>query len=250
MVNRFLSRAIPFRALLHAIESVLFTGRCVLCTDRTNRRLDMCEACEIELPWSTEQCSRCALPLPAGITHENAVCGLCQIAPPIFDRAQTIWTYSPPIAQLISAFKYQRRFSYGRVLCELASQEIASTHLLTPKPDYLVATPLHWRRHLHRGFNQCDHIATFFSNSLGIPVFRGVKRVKATPAQQSLDSLQRHDNIAGAFEVKSTESLQGRCVAVVDDVMTTGATANELSQCLLDAGVNEVHIWCLARTHQ
>jgi ComF family protein len=107
---------------------------------------------------------------------------------------------------------------------------------------------MHWRRRLQRGDNHAHYLAQIFSEQLGIPLLRGVKRQRYTQPQESLSKAQRRANLKRAFAVSSKLDLTGMRLAIVDDVMTTGATANALSQCLLNAGATQVHIWCLART--
>ncbi|MBL4827617.1 MAG: ComF family protein [Spongiibacteraceae bacterium] len=242
MVNRLSTAFFPPHKLSQAIESLAFIGNCIVCGHRSLRDIDICQACEDDLPWSQHQCQRCALPTPT----DTKMCGQCILSPPTFHYALSVWVYAAPVAQLISAFKYQHCYSYGKVLAKIAAKTIASTHL--HKPDLLIATPLHWWRHLRRGFNQSDYICNYWSQTLNIPIYRGIQRIKATPAQQSLHLQQRRRNISGAFRMKPSGTLNGQTVAIVDDVLTTGATANELSRCLLQAGASKVYLWCLART--
>jgi len=152
------------------------------------------------------------------------------------------------VAQLVSAFKYQRKYSYGQALAQLMSQQLAAAYAGQTLPDMVVAAPLHWRRYWHRGFNQSELLARVYSNQLHIRVFHGLQRRRSTPSQQSLTADQRKHNLRNAFHVLKPSAITGKCIALVDDVMTTGATAREISQTLLNAGAGEVHIWVLART--
>jgi ComF family protein len=157
-----------------------------------------------------------------------------------------MWQYRYPIAQLIADFKYHRHYSYGHNLAKAASIRFASAYLNEQYPDFLVPTPLHWRRRLMRGFNQSEQLAATLSSSLQIPVAPLLKRPQYTAPQQSLNRPQRQQNLRGAFSVSG--NVEGKRLAIIDDVMTTGATATEISRCLLQAGAAEIHIWCLART--
>ena len=204
----------------------------------------ICKACFSELPWLTNPCELCALPLP--VTSGAQRCGECLQKPPLFTRIEAPWLYEPPIAQLIVGFKHNRRYSYGEALATIAAQNRAGGTL----PDWICPTPLHWLRHLKRGFNQSQQLADCYSRHTGIAVKQCLQRINHTPAQQGLDAEQRKRNLRGSFRVagKAVESIKGKRIAVIDDVVTTCATANEISRCLLDAGAAEVQIWCLART--
>ncbi len=237
MVNRF------FHSLSAPLPNFSIIGQCILCGDSAQAGLDICPPCVAELPTLGHCCPRCALPLADG---DGSDCGQCLLLPPPFSRTEAAWCYQPPIAQIISGFKYNHHYCYGKTLAVLMHRKIAGAYLHDALPDRITATPLHWSRLLRRGFNQSEQLARYYAKQLAIPLITAVKRRKATPAQQSLDALQRQQNLRGAFTV--VEDVTGMCIALVDDVMTTGATASEISRCLLDAGAAEVHVWCLART--
>lgn len=237
MVNSFFHRLrayfIRFRPL----------GRCILCDSHAQPELDICAACAVDLPALGPCCSGCALPMT---TNAADLCGQCLLSPPPFSLAIASWLYAPPVAQLIAAFKYEQRLSYGETLAKINAKTLVSTYRQRQLPDLITPTPLHWRRHLQRGFNQSDLLAQHYAKQLNIPLQQLIKRDKATPPQQALNAKQRKQNLSNAFSVCG--NVRGKSVALVDDVMTTGATATEISRCLLAAGAREVHIWCLART--
>lgn len=239
-LKRFYSRIIT-----NCSSIIRINGQCILCGDCGQQSLDMCPPCEQSLSIIKHCCRTCAMPL---LNHSELLCGDCLQHPPPFTHTQAIWTYGFPVAQLIAAYKYQRKLSYGQTLGEIAIRHIEDAYSQRPAPDYIVATPLHWRRQLARGFNQTDMLARHYSNRLQTPLLSGVKRKKLTQPQQSLDARQRKVNLRDAFSIANPKPIKGKLVAVVDDVMTTGATAKELSQTLLDTGAREVHIWVLART--
>ncbi len=248
MVNRF------FHAFLRKLPLSL-AGQCILCGANNHRNcttnalrldrrnLDLCLACENDLPSINHGCQHCALPLAVKSARD---CGQCLRSPPPFKRTIAAWPYSPPIAQLISGFKYNRHYSYGQSLGKVLASKLASTYKHNNIPQLIVPTPLHWWRQLQRGFNQSEQLASCLSSQLQVPISRAVKRIKPTPPQQTLNAQQRRHNLQGVFTV--TRPVRGKRLALVDDVMTTGATAAEISRCLLSAGALEVHVWCLART--
>lgn len=236
MVNRF---SIPIASFL----TQLLPGHCVLCGCASGRPLDLCPDCEADLPWLQQACRRCALPL----AHtDKQYCGRCQRSPPPFVRAEATWHYAAPVAQLIGGFKYHSHYSYGHVLAKLCPKKIVSTYYDRPVPDLIVPTPLHWWRQLGRGFNQSEQLARQLAAATDRPVCRAVLRHRRTPPQQGLNAQQRQKNLQSAF--RTVLPVAGRSVALVDDVMTTGATASAISHCLLAAGATQVHLWCLART--
>ncbi len=137
-------------------------------------------------------------------------------------------------------------------LAKLASPIIQQRYLSRTDPlatpDTIIAIPLHWRRYWQRGFNQSELLANSLSRQLKIPLVKALTRCRSTTMQQSLNAEQRQRNLHNAFAVTKPELIQGRRIALVDDVMTTGATATEVARTLLSAGAGEVHIWVLART--
>lgn len=235
MVNSFWRR----------LSGLTLRGQCILCADRGQPGVDICLACEAELPFLGPHCRCCALPLNQ---LDQPLCGHCLKSPPPFSRTEAVWEYRPPIAQLIQGFKYRRRFSYGKLLATISSRKFASAYQHSATPDLITPVPLHWRRQLQRGFNQSERLAVVFARQLNLPLIKVMKRRQATSPQQQLNASQRRKNLQQAFHV--TRSVNGKTIAVVDDVMTTGATARAVSDCLLAAGAADVHIWCLARTPQ
>ena len=229
--------------LLQQLEFRLFPGHCVLCGDASQDRRDIWNPCRESLPRRGPSCRQCALPLPE---DSGKLCGHCQLEPPPFQRSLSCWDYQPPLSYLIGGYKYHRQFQAGRVLAELATPILRQQLAGREPPHYLVATPMHWRRRWQRSFNHSEQLSRYFAKALNIPLLTGRKRVRPTPAQQSLTAAERRRNLKGAFRFDPT--LSGEHVAVVDDVMTTGATAAAISDCLLEAGAGAVEIWCLART--
>ena len=216
---------------------------CVLCHRKGQAGLDLCEDCQQDLPvLGPKQCNCCALPL----THNGSSCADCLKSPPSFKQLWAAWHYAHPIDELINHFKNHYGISAGKVLSQLLARHIANNH--GPMPDCLIPTPLHWRRLLSRGFNQSELIAGQLSRQLGIPLQPCVKRIRHTPKQQQLSAKQRRRNLKQAFIVANPKAIQGKRVALVDDVVTTCSTAELISQLLIQAGAAEVYIWCLART--
>ncbi|WP_210712920.1 ComF family protein [Pseudomonas sp. MWU349] len=219
---------------------------CLLCDEPSDSALALCAPCLDELPWLGAQCSVCALPLPApGLT-----CGQCLQEPPAFQRVIAPWRYDFPVDSLISRFKHHEKWPFGRLMAELLGQFL---HYRfdegLPRPDCLLPVPLSRRRLRQRGFNQAGMLAQWLGASLQLMVQpKLLLRTQDTPAQQGLDARARQRNLRQAFALTDQAQVAGRHLALVDDVLTTGATAQALARLLINAGARRVDIYCLART--
>jgi ComF family protein len=218
---------------------LLLPARCLLCGDDGEAGRDLCAACRGELPANRACCARCALPLAASV----ALCGSCLRRMPPWDAAWAPFAYGWPLDRLESRFKFAGDLAAGRVLCDLWS--------LAPRPvdmpQLLLPVPLHRARLRSRGYNQALELGRGLSRQLGIPLHAtALRRVRGTEAQTELDAVSRRRNVRDAFTLDSRIALPAH-VAVVDDVMTTGATLAECARVLKRAGVARVDVWALAR---
>jgi len=210
-------------------------GDCLLCGAESGPEL-LCPACIGELPALPESCPQCALPSPAA-----AVCGSCINRSPHFDATLALWRYEFPCDGLVQALKYRAQFA----LAGFFARSLASRPL--PEVDVVLPMPLHAKRLAERGFNQALEIARGLARYRGTPIEpRGVLRLKNTPPQTELPYEDRAKNVRGAFRCEL--DLSGASVAVLDDVMTTGATLNELARVLKRAGARRVENFVIART--
>ncbi|MHC8323595.1 ComF family protein [Pseudomonas sp. GB2N2] len=219
---------------------------CLLCNEPADEATPICLGCETDLPWLGDHCQTCALPLPAaGLT-----CGQCLQQPPAFEQVITPWTYSFPVDSLITRFKHSAKWPYGRLLGELLAQFLHHRFdEYLARPDALVPIPLATKRLRQRGFNQAAMLARWLSTSLDIPCEEAlVKRIQDTDAQQDLNADARKKNLRNAFALIPNAPIKGRHLALVDDVLTTGATAQALARMLREAGAARVDVYCLART--
>ena len=223
------------------------TQICLICDEATESADSVCNVCETELPWLIEHCNLCALPLPM----EGLICGQCQKHPPAFKQVIAPWTYSFPIDSLISRFKHQARWPLGQMLARLLTQHLQhrfDNTGLTP-PDCLLPVPMARKRLRERGYNQAQMLARWLSSNLNIRYDEHLLlRPHETVAQQALDAKTRQRNLLGAFALAPDAKVQGRHFALVDDVLTTGATAHSLARLLMNAGARQVDVYCLART--
>ncbi|MFJ7797421.1 ComF family protein [Pseudomonas sp. NPDC096950] len=219
---------------------------CLLCSEAADDATPICTACETELPWLGEHCQTCALPLPAsGLT-----CGQCLQQPPAFERVAAPWSYSFPVDTLITRFKHNAKWPLGRLLGELLAQFLQ--HRFDEdleRPDLLIPVPLASKRLRQRGFNQAAMLARWLSANLDIPCDESLLlRIQDTSAQQELKAEARKRNLRNAFALAPGASVIGRHLALIDDVLTTGATAQTLARLLMNAGAARVDVYCLART--
>lgn len=219
---------------------------CLLCGEASDDATPICTACETELPWLGDQCQTCALPLPAA----GMTCGPCLKQPPAFERVVVPWTYGFPVDSLITRFKHSAKWPFGHLLAELLARFLL--HRFDEdldRPDTLVPVPLAIKRLRQRGFNQAAMLAGWLGTRLDIACDEKLLlRVQDTSAQQLLKADARKKNLRNAFALAPHATIKGRHLALVDDVLTTGATAQALARLLMDAGAARVDVYCLART--
>lgn len=221
-----------------------FDQFCVLCDRPSGQALPLCLECEADLPWLGGGCTLCALPMP------GSLCTDCLLRPPPFTQAEAALAYEFPVDTLITRFKHRGRWPLGRLLGELLIRHLQHRYNEgLARPAWLLPVPLARKRLRARGFNQAHWLAVWLGHALGIPVAAGnLRRLRDTVAQQQLAFDARQHNLVGAFGVVGGAMLRGRHVALVDDVMTSGATARVLAALLRDAGAARVDVYCLART--
>jgi ComF family protein len=215
----------------------LFPQDCVLCGDPGGTHL-LCDACHASLPRPGACCERCAMPGPAG-----QVCGRCLRRPPHFDATTAALLYDFPADRLVHALKYRAQLPVAGYFAATLAQALE----VAPDIDLVVAMPLHPRRLCVRGFNQAAEIGRRLAHRLRLPFSHtAIQRTRDTPPQTDLPVARRRANVRGAFSAAA--SLSGANIAVVDDVMTTGATADEVARVLKGAGAARVEHWVVART--
>lgn len=210
---------------------------CFLCGDDAHDAM-ICGACDAALPRLHVCCMRCAVPLA-----REGVCGECQRHAPLFDAALAVFEYRFPLDRLVQRFKYSGDLAVGRWL----ALQLAQRAFDRARPDLLVAVPLTPLRLRRRGFNQAMEIAQVLSKRLGVRrEIGGLARVRDTEPQPGLGRRERRANLRDAFRCEL--ALDGEHVALVDDVVTTGATADAIADALKGAGAGRVSVWALART--
>lgn len=219
---------------------------CLLCDTAAHQPYPLCEACERELPWLDERCEICALPL----AMTGLECGPCRRKAPAFARVEAPWYYGFPIDTLITRFKHSAQWPLGRMLAEGLARWLQQAYADgLPRPHRLLPVPMARERLRKRGFNQAQMLARWLAPLVQIRCDDSLLlRPQATRAQQELDAEARKHNLRSAFTLADKALVRGLHVALVDDVMTTGATAQALALLLRRAGAVRVDVYCLART--
>jgi ComF family protein len=217
---------------MHArLARLVFGGTCFVC--RGAARGTLCESCDADLPrLSAVLCPRCALDSPAG-----AVCGRCLASPPHYDATVAALAYRFPADALVHALKFRGELALAPFLSSLLKERIGQP------VDRIVPVPLSARRLRERGYNQAVEIARHLGGRLESDA---CVRERDAPPQAGLDREARQRNVRGAFRCR--RSFAGERIAVVDDVMTTGATLDELARTLKQAGAQSVVNWVICRT--
>lgn len=215
--------------------SALLPQDCLLCGAASGAAL-LCADCAAGLPaLAAPRCPVCAAPTPHGDT-----CGGCLKSAPAYDATIALWRYGFPVDRLVQALKFEHRLALAGYF--------AGAMRAGPLPDaeLLIPVPLSSPRLRERGFNQAAEIARPLANALGLPVnTENCRRTAETVPQTSLPWKERRRNVKDAFECDS--DLTGKSVAVIDDVMTTGATLDELARTLKRHGAAKVTNWVVAR---
>lgn len=210
---------------------------CVLCGVRARNSL-LCPNCSADLPLLPEhRCPQCALPSPAGLT-----CGACLKKPHEFQGTEAVYRYGFPLDVLIQHCKY----GGAQELSDLFAAALAHRLHGHTLPDLIVPMPLHAARLRDRGFNQALEIGRRLGNRIHLPCHHACRRVRDTPPQAGLDLKGRQRNLRGAFICD--DSLAGKRIALLDDVMTSGSSLNELAKAARRAGAVEISAWVVART--
>lgn len=214
--------------------------RCCAACGMNSDAENLCAPCKSELPRVFRGCRRCGLPLSL---HTDLLCGKCLKNPPPWDSGIAGLAYRFPVDQLVRRFKFNRNLACGQILGVELLKAISSLNPVLP--EFIIPVPLHRGRQCWRGFNQAELLARQIGRGLQIPVRRGLlSRRRKTGAQSGLNAGARRKNIRGAFHCRPTGIGHA---ALVDDVMTTGATLAECTRTLKRAGIAHVSVWVAAR---
>ena len=219
------------------VENIL-PQSCALCHEACVDIL--CQPCMQALPRQpSASCAVCAKQLP----NKQTQCGDCFKKQPYFDYTQAIFRYQSPLKHLIHHAKYNEDLAILRKLAYLMAEQI---HFESP-PDIVLPVPLHSRRLISRGYNQSHQIAKIITRRHGLILKSDAcVRIRDTPMQIKMKLKQRPRNVRNAFQLNAWQA-EWQHVVIVDDVMTTGSTVNEMARILKKQGVKKVGVWCCAR---
>jgi len=211
------------------VLDALFPARCLLCGQSAGAGSPACAGCLADLPWLEA-------PAPPGPQLSKA-----------FAEVRSALKYEYPVDRLIAAAKFGRQVPVARGLGQLLAWRMP---ILPNPPDAVVPVPLHWRREAARGFNQAEEIARSLCQERGWRLRADLcRRVRQTPEQSALGAALRQENLHGAFALAEDRAAdQCRHVLLVDDVLTTGATAEAVARVFQAAGVPRLSLWTVART--
>ncbi len=216
-----------------------FRSTCLLCEAVFAGPHRLCPSCRADLPVLGSHCRACALPLAV-----DGLCGRCQQRPPVVGEVWAALLYQPPLDSLLRGLKFHRQLLVATCLSQLMAEQLRARDGVLP--ELIVPVPLHRQRLRQRGFNQALEIARPLAATLGVPVDHGCcQRSQATASQSGLSARQRESNVRHAFRLRRCPKV--RHLALVDDVLTTGATTAALAKLFLRAGVGRVDIWVCAR---
>ncbi len=231
---------------------MFFPDDCRICERALTKwtRVPVCAEClESPLPLEADFfCAVCNMPFANAYPLDaRGVCAACRSGLRGFDYAASFGIYEGSLRSLIHLYKYSGMKPLARRLAGYLDRAMS----VEERFDAVVPVPLHWRKQWHRGFNQAELLAMHVARHRGIPVLNALRRKRATAAQASLASAGRRRNVEGAFALKRgagwTARLAGRKILLIDDVMTTGATAGACAAALKRAGAKSVSLLTLAR---
>lgn len=227
-----------------SITAIFFNPHCFLCVTNQTQKHGLCRDCLNDLTWApASSCPQC------GLISDGNLCGSCINSPPDFDATHAVFLYAYPIDALIQRYKYGETLSLSHTFGQLMNEKIHSANNINTI-DLIIPMPMHPTRLKERGFNQALEIAKvldqLLKNNISKLDYNSVIRQTLTPPQASLPLKDRVKNIKGAFKIDN--HLTGKRIAIVDDVMTTGASLNELAKTLKQAGATHVECWVIART--
>ncbi len=234
--------------ILRSIVELVWPACCAACGTHQPTREGFCEDCSRALLGlaALSYCVRCGTTLGPGIAASQDGCGACPTVMPRFQRVIRVGPHAGPLRGAIHRMKYRggagRPGPLGRLLAEAVRARCEPAAL-----DLVVPVPMHWARRLLRGGNHSTILAAGLARRLGLPMGQELIRIRNTPPQVHLPASQRRANVRGAFAAPRPAAVAGASVLLVDDVTTTGATADEAARTLLAAGAARVLLAVLAK---
>lgn len=226
--------------LLIVAQRLRLPSICVLCHQFHQGQFAVCAPCIAFMNPLGIACQHCAYPLA---DNHYLLCGHCIKKPPHFDNTFITYRFEEPLRSLLHQFKYHSGLYLASFLSHLIFQSI---HKQSVMPQCLIPVPMHPQRIKLRGFNQAAVLTQNLAKKLKLPYdLSSCQKIINTEPQASLDKTERQKNLRHAFRCKE---MPYQHIALIDDLLTTGSTVNELARVLKKAGVQRVDVWCCART--
>ena len=248
LLNNWLknSHLLNFRLNTDILKRTIFKQHCLLCASSEANNQAICVACLADLPWYPQtSCPQC------GLASNGMVCGSCLNSQPDFDATKAVFLYAYPVDAMMLRYKYGNMLNLGDTFGVFLAEKFALGALNHNDVDLIIPMPMHPQRLKERGFNQALEIAKVLCKNHKEKLdYKFVTRQILSPPQASLPLKERVKNIKGAFKVNvdKLDKLQGKRIAIIDDVMKTGASLNELAKTLKKAGASHVECWVVAWT--
>jgi ComF family protein len=236
--------------LLSGLVDLVLPESCLACAGSQSGTDGLCDACSRQLLSlvSMPYCSRCGSTLGPNVPEYDDGCWACPQPVLRVGRVIRLGPYGGPIREIIKQLKYHRNEHLARHMGNLLAEAVTARCDEQMAPDVVIAVPMHWLRRLGRGFDHAQSLARRTAKRLGVTVGDHLVRVRNTPQQVSLSRTRRIENVRNAFAVMRKREIEGATVLLVDDVTTTGATANEAARILLNAGAARVNLAVLAKS--
>ena len=226
------------------IGDLIYPNLCLHCEAEGEQGMDLCLRCYKNLPWSKFACQRCALPLKS---DHAKICGACSKREFSFEQAIAPFQFEGFIREAVYQFKFNQKLNQGKLLAQLLLHHIETKEIQIP--DVIIPVPLHKKRLRQRGYNQALEIARIICKYFDCDLsYESIYRNRDTSIQMELPAKQRYKNVKNAFSLtEDSSNLKNKYVCIVDDVMTTGNTVNEVAKCVRKADARRIGVWCVAR---
>lgn len=222
------------------------TIRCIFCGDELtkNNRNFTCENCYNSLPLISASCDRCGLPME---DRFNGICPDCRRNNYFFNRAVSVFVYKDEVVNVVHKMKYN---SVPDLADKLANFLVEAYARLDVNADIITFVPMHKEKQKARGYNQAELLAKFVAEKFKIPCLDLTYKIKDNPTQTALGFKERKENIKNVFEFNSVykPDIKNKTILLIDDIFTTGATCNELTKIIKNAGAKDVFVLTLARS--
>jgi len=236
------------RALGWGLADLILPGVCVACGAAEASAELLCDHCNVRLLSlvALPYCVRCGATIGPNIPIHDEGCWACPTPLPRFVRAVRLGPYTGPLRMAVRDLKYRHHDAMRRRLGDLLASAVAA-QCSQETFDMAVPVPAHWLRRLSRGCDHASRLARAVAGPLGAPVGHELLRIRSTPQQTRMSRSRRIANVRGAFAARDPKTLAGASVLLIDDVTTTGATANETAKVLLAAGALRVTLAVVAK---